>query len=82
MKRFWFEFDNPPSFSPLGLGCGVTATNLIGALDIVRRMDGGAELVIARTIEDVDVSTLDPHHVRPNMGNPMSPGVWFPLGYG
>jgi hypothetical protein len=27
------------------------------------------------------VSTLDPRHVRPNMGNPVTPGIWFPLGH-
>lgn len=29
-------------------------------------------------VEDVDIRTLDQHHVVPNMGPPNFKGVWFP----
>jgi hypothetical protein len=38
----------------------------------------GSRTIIAMTT-DVDVSTLDKGHVSPNMGDPSSRGVWFPL---
>ena len=36
---------------------------------------------IEEAIEGVDIRSLDENHVRPNMGNPAAPGIWFPLGY-
>jgi hypothetical protein len=32
-------------------------------------------------IEDIDIATLDPKHVLPNMADPSQPGIWFPVGY-
>jgi hypothetical protein len=40
--------------------------------------DGGPLPPTRRVIEDVDVSTLDAGHVRPNMGVPVWRGVWWP----
>ena len=34
--------------------------------------------VIRRFSEDVDLTTLDPNHVLPNIGNVTRRGVWFP----
>jgi hypothetical protein len=83
LHRFWFTFTNPPQFSPLGLGCGVTAHNSEDAMTILRTQvfDSGAELKIEASIEDVDVQALDSHHVLPNMGDVTRRGVWFPLSY-
>jgi hypothetical protein len=83
LRRFWFTFSNPPPFSPLVLGCGVTAVDRSDAEELLRisvtsKVPG---LVIDEVVEDVDVRTLDAGHVVPNMGVVIWRGVWFPLGY-
>ena len=85
MQRFWFEFavEDPRSL-PAGtrMGCGVTANSEEEALDFLKeRVFKGQPLpAIGKKVLDVDVETLDANHVRPNMGNPATRGVWFPLG--
>jgi hypothetical protein len=62
------------------MGCGVTAYDLADARKLLQEQvfsNYGAEL-IDEVIEDIDISTLDDKHVRPNMGNPVVRGVWFP----
>ena len=61
----------------------MTAYSLEDAYEIIcKRIFAGEALPgIQNEIEDVDVSTLDTCHVRPNMGDPRMCGVWFPLGY-
>jgi hypothetical protein len=86
LRRFWFEFDvSGSSDLPAGIrmGCGVTAhTHEDAGLLVQERVFRGASLPpITQLVPDVDVSTLDPGHVRPNMGNPAVRGIWFPLGY-
>jgi hypothetical protein len=85
LRRYWFEFelriDDP---HPLGVlsGCGVTAFDFEDALSLLRdRVFHESVPHIVNVIEDVDVSTLDPGHVLPNMGVPSLRGVWYPLGY-
>jgi hypothetical protein len=86
LRRFWFEFtvarpeDLPPG---VRMGCGVTAHTLEQATALVQeRVFGGAALPPTRiVVSDIEISTLDPGHVRPNMGNPVIEGIWFPLGY-
>lgn len=83
LRRFWFEFA-PGPYLPSGLrrGCGVTAYDLDDARRILREcVFGGDDLPAATVLEDVDVSSLDPGHVRPNMLPPSNRGVWFPMGY-
>jgi hypothetical protein len=46
-------------------------------LDEVFSIHGGRR--VARVVQNVDISTLEENHVRPNMGNPVVRGVWFPL---
>jgi hypothetical protein len=83
LRRFWFTFLNPPQFSPLGLGCGITAQSYEDAKGILAStvFAGGAVPTIESVVEDVDVQTLDQTHVVPNMGSVVTRGVWFPLGY-
>jgi hypothetical protein len=86
VRRFWFEFSADPGTSlPAGvrLGCGVSAYDYDDALQIIQTsvFKNGALPTIARDIEDVDVSELDANHVRPNMGDVLRRGIWFPLGY-
>jgi hypothetical protein len=73
--------DNPP----LGIlkGCGVTAPSKEYAIDIIKKkVFKNSELPeIIEFVENIDIRTLDENHVRPNMGNPVVPGIWFPLGY-
>jgi hypothetical protein len=84
LTRYWFEFDTTRSpnarHRPL---VGVTAWSVADAEDIVREkvFDGGALPAVAKLIEDVDVTALDPNHVRNQMNPPNLRGVWYPLGY-
>jgi hypothetical protein len=83
LRRYWFTFSEPPKFSPLGFGCGVTAYDRADAIDILQRHVIAQEpnLIIEEIIEDVDARQLDAGHVIPNMGLVIARGVWFPLGY-
>ena len=86
MHRYWFQFDlAPDDRCPGGIhwGCGVTALDYNDAVHILRRAVflNGKLPEISQVTEDIDVSTLDAGHVRPNMGDPSRRGVWFPLGY-
>lgn len=81
LRRYWFEFDGPDAPSSLNMRrCGVSAYDYKDALALVReRIFANAVLpTITRVIEDVDVSTLDPNHVLPNIGIVVWRGVWFP----
>ncbi len=86
LHRYWFEFDlSGASSAPIGVrrGCGVTAFSREDALQLLARLVFAAHGIppIAREIDNVDISTLDPDHVIPNMGLVVQRGVWFPLGY-
>jgi hypothetical protein len=82
LYRFWFRFHNPPQFSPLGLGCGITAFNRADANMILRDevFKEYGELIIDTVVEKVDIRTLDQLHVVPNMGQILIRGVWWPIG--
>jgi hypothetical protein len=86
LRRYWFRFPltikdpHPPGTL---LGAGVTAFDQDDAINLLKErvfvkvpFPG-----IAGVQEDVDISTLDPGHVRPNMGNVLKRGIWFPIGY-
>jgi hypothetical protein len=80
MRRFWIEFQA----GPMGLRAfGVSAIDLADAFGLLKaKVFAGKDLPAVKVIvEDIDVSTLDPGHVIPNMGNVLVRGVWFPLGY-
>ena len=86
LQRYWFEFDlSRDDKPPAGIffGCGVTAFTLDDAVILMKeKVFSGRPLPkICRTVEDVDVSTLEENHVRPNMGVVIYRGVWYPLGY-
>jgi len=87
MRRFWFEFDFDPDDHnvPVRLrhGCGVTADDKEAASAVMRErlFDGGELPPIARFVEDVEIESLDGDYVQPNMGLPLIPGIWFPVGY-
>ena len=84
LRRYWITFSLPPHELPVGtgFGCGVTAYGRDDALAMVSDLlFDGEEPPIESISEDVDISTLDEGHVRPNMGNPLRRGIWFPIGY-
>ena len=81
LKRFWIEFDDTASLSVgVGYGCGVTAFDLNEALAVLQEQVFIDEPMpeIRKITEDIDVSTLDPNHVLPNIGITVDRGVWFP----
>ncbi len=88
LRRFWIEFEPPLYLGREGYAlsgwlhhaCGVTAYSLDDALYLIKeQLCWGRPLPPTRKIiEDVDVSTLDSNHVRPNMGVPIWRGVWYP----
>jgi|HubBroStandDraft_6_1064221.scaffolds.fasta_scaffold18377_2 hypothetical protein len=81
LHRYWFSFTPSSGASVLNRGCGITAYDEADARKMLEEkvfpVYGQAEIL--SVIEDIDVSTLDEHHVRPNMGVPVVRGVWFPL---
>lgn len=83
LTRFWFNFEQTRSFSPVNLGCGITAYDYDDAITLLHKRVFTNETVptITACIQDVDVSTLDPNHVLPNIGSVVVRGVWFPQGY-
>ena len=88
LHRYWIQFDDPKRLGHglglvLVLGCGVTAFDLDDAIALLERdvFKGPMPVRIASSIEDVDVRTLDPGHVIPNMLPPDRRGVWFPMGF-
>jgi hypothetical protein len=83
LHRFWFHWTDEaqPAYGlGGGLGCGVTALDVEDAKSLMTRvaLNGEPLPAIAHVVEDVDVQTLDPGHVLPNMGDPSIRGVWFP----
>lgn len=83
MKRYWFTFVRIPKFSPLSIGCGVTAADYSDAISILKErvLIACHGMEVCEVVEDVDINSLDSGHVLPNMGNVACRGVWFPLGY-
>lgn len=85
LRRFWFEFKRTGTSSlrpEVTIGCGVTAYDYDDAVDLLReRVFAGNVPEVEKAQSDVDVSTLDAGHVRPNMGSPTERGIWFPLGF-
>lgn len=81
LHRYWLKLARSDAPTILNIGCGITAHDIEDAKQIFE-----SEIVpiygakqICQIIEDVDVSTLDEAHVKPNMGVPSNRGVWFPL---
>jgi hypothetical protein len=85
VTRFWIKVDEataPSAAAVSRLGYGVTAYNLEDALALLTdRVFGGHAPPVESVVENVDVSTLDEGHIRPNMEAPTFRGVWFPKGY-
>ena len=82
LRRYWFTFEWLPT-SMLNLGCGVTAFDRDAAIALIKRhlVPDQPMPAITSVTEDVDIRTLEANHLRPNMGVPVWPGIWFPQGY-
>jgi len=79
LTRFWLEFT---STSPYPVRFGVTAYSLEDALYLLKQQAAlGHNLAPTSVVENVDIRTLDPNHVRPNMAPPSQRGIWYPLGF-
>ena len=85
--RYWFEFEISEeevrrygNYSGLKRGCGVTAYSYEDALAVLaeKLFRGDPIPQVHKVTENVDVSTLDPGHILPNIGVPIWRGVWFP----
>lgn len=83
LHRYWFTFETLPRPSPLNLSAGVTAYSYDDAIELMRNVVFETSNLprIVRCREDVDVSMLDPKHIRPDMGVVSTGGIWFPNGY-
>ncbi|MGJ4945880.1 hypothetical protein ACQR1W_35325 [Bradyrhizobium sp. HKCCYLS1011] len=83
LRRFWFQFERLPVPTPLNLGCGVTAYSRNDAISLLHERVFGADDLppLINVIEDVSISQLEHKHVRPNLGNHLERGIWFPQGY-
>ena len=82
LRRYWLTFDVTFDSPYLMLlqGCGVTAYSLEDAHELIQTyiLEDLPKPPIKSVTEDVDVSTLDPSHVLPNMGITLRRGIWFP----
>ena len=69
LTRFWFELAEPPK-AHFSRYFGVSAWTYDDALAILRNTLGVEldPLKIIKSICDVDIRTLVPNHIRPNMG--------------
>jgi hypothetical protein len=83
LHRYWFRFSGLRPFASVRLGCGVTAYSYDDAVDVLSRTVFAQEVMpaVESVLADVDVTTLDPRHVIPNMDPTVWRGVWFPKGY-
>ena len=67
-------------------GYGVTAHDEADAINLLQghfrdqKLELDAKTAVASIGVINDLSEIEQNHVRPNMGNHMRRGVWFPLG--
>lgn len=73
LTRYWFK-------TKVGFGLGITAFTRAEADAFLAEAASvtGRNYEVAEVIENIDIRTLDPTHVIPNMGPPNVRGVWFP----
>ena len=81
LTRFWIRFQGTATETwPCTLGCGVTAIDVAEAMALVEThvFQASGLPPVESVEENIDVSTLDPKHILPNIGLPYNRGVWFP----
>ncbi len=83
LHRYWFEFEATRDARRVPFGCGVTASTIDDALDLVAETYfNGCRPTVSRLVEDVDVGDLADelaHRVQPVViGVPFARGIWYP----
>lgn len=79
MHPYWYTFEPFDHPTPLNWGAGVTAHDDEDALHLLKEAFGDLPVATMAVLKSVD--ELEQGHVRPNMGNVLVRGIWFPLGY-
>jgi hypothetical protein len=81
LRRYWIKFADDSHVSPMGYG--VTAWTSDDALAILKaKVFANDHLPHSPAITaDINISTLDARHIRPNMSSPNWRGIWYPLGF-
>jgi hypothetical protein len=77
MRPYWIKVEEQPLPTFLNLGVGITATSEQDARQIFAAKFGD-DLPIASVTPIPDIDYLEQSHVRPNMGNWLKRGIWFP----
>lgn len=83
MIVYWFEFKTLDEIKlPVGtkLGCGVTAYDKDDAINMMKKLifKGWDKIPISLIKENISLDDLEQNHVKPNIGNIMVRGIWFP----
>ena len=73
LRRFWF-----PVLGHFGIGVTANSPQQATALAIEVATRLGWSIFCDVRVDDVDIRSLDQHHVIPNMGPPNFLGVWYP----
>jgi hypothetical protein len=84
VEVFWIQFVDATALPPgMHLGCGITAYDQSDVMQIFadRVHISHPDLKIASVRRVLSIDELEQGHVRPNMGNFLIRGIWFPLGY-
>lgn len=76
MQVFWIELAEPSPANGTGIGVGVTAIDIDDAEVLLQEAFGHCDIASARAINSMD--DVEQNHVRPNMGNFLVRGIWFP----
>ncbi len=76
MEIFWIEPTGPDLPQGAAFGMGVTARDLDDALALLRERLGPCEIGSSRRIRSME--EVEQNHVRPNMGNFLVRGIWYP----
>jgi hypothetical protein len=77
MRPYWLDLEKSATPSGTNLGVGITAYSEEDARTIFANKFGSEQIVrvirVIRTIDDIEQN-----HVRPNMGNLLVRGIWWP----
>ncbi|WP_379554044.1 hypothetical protein [Qipengyuania sp. DGS5-3] len=78
MIVLWFDLEDPQEGRDQGiaLGVGVTGHDEKDARDQLEAEYG--EIAIGNVTEVSGIGDIEGKHVRPNMGNFLKRGIWFP----
>jgi hypothetical protein len=79
MQVYWVKFPKFEKPTALNLGAGVTGRDEADARALIRAAFGDVEVAHIGVVDDI--RSLEANHVRPNMGDFLRRGVWFPKGH-